>query len=588
MGLVAPRTTYSWVTLNNADFGLYMNVESIDAQMLKRWLNPVHIYSSDCYLADLTYSQSSCIEANYGDGNRSTLNAAIAVSVLDGETWWTEVNKVANMTQVINLMATDIYTSNWDGYTDVVQNNYYIVFDDTGKLRIVPWGQDSTFPMQEDAQLDWLGEGPAFRNFGNQERSVMLRKCVAYAPCQSLLVQAQVAVKNKVATLDIPGFKNKVASIINNTYISKETRSNPDVNNAIYWQNWLDQFFPQRTAALTVFLKKRAPESPALSMNGPSTIGGTLTAEASTWDYTSELSYQWLRNSQPIANATGRNYVTSVADANSVISVRVRATKASFPAATSTSMGVLVIDPRLPGAFLTGEARVGVPLVGGPIASGGATVTYRWFINGSSISGETSSTYSPRPEDHKKSISLLTTVTQPGYAVAITSSPSKVVQGGLMTKPQVSVSGIAVTGNQLTAVTQVPSMTKASYQWLRNGKAIANAIGASYRLTSTDFRATVSARVTFTRVGYLAKTPDPSIIGSGRVNQTLSVRTGTWDSGVKLSFQWLRDGANIPGATGKTYRLTTSDRRKEIVLRVRATMIGFETVTIDSRALIVR
>jgi spore coat protein CotH len=133
MGLVAPRTTYSWVTLNNADFGLYMNVESIDAQMLKRWLNPVHVYSSNCYLADLTYYQSGCYDTNYGDSNRTDLNAAIAVSVLDGEQWWTAVNKIADMNSVINLMATDIYTSNWDGYTDVVQNNYYIVFDDTGK-----------------------------------------------------------------------------------------------------------------------------------------------------------------------------------------------------------------------------------------------------------------------------------------------------------------------------------------------------------------------------------------------------------------------------------------------------------------------
>jgi hypothetical protein len=305
MGLVAPRTTYSWVTLNNADFGLYMNVESIDAQMLKRWLNPVHVYSSNCYLADITYSQSGCYDTNYGDSNRADLNAAIAVSVLNGQEWWTAVNKIADMTAVINLMATDIYTSNWDGYTDVVQNNYYIVFDDTGKLKIIPWGQDGTFPMQEDAQLDWLGRGPAFRNFGNQERSVMLRKCVAYTPCQAQLVRAQVAVKNKVATLDISGFKNKVASVINNAYISKETRSNSDVWSAIFWQDWLDTFFPQRTQALTAFLNTRSPEAPTLSMNGPSTVGSTLKAVASTWDYTATLSYQWLKNSQPIANATG-------------------------------------------------------------------------------------------------------------------------------------------------------------------------------------------------------------------------------------------------------------------------------------------
>ena len=604
MGLVAPRTTYSWVTLNNADFGLYMNVESIDAQMLKRWLNPVHVYSSDCYLQDLTYSQSDCFDTNYGSTDRTTFNAAVAVSVLNGETWWNEVNKVAHMDQVINLMATDLYTSNWDGYTDVVQNNYYIVFDDTGKLRIIPWGQDQAFPMQADAQLDFLGRGPAFRNFGNQERSVMLRKCVAYAPCQSQLVRAQVAVKDKVATLNIPAFKNKVASVINNAYISKETRSNPDVSSAAYWQNWLDQFFPMRTTALTTFLNTRNPEAPALSMNGPSTIGSTLVAEASTWDYTSTLSYQWLRNGQPISNATGTSYLTSLADANTLISVRVRATKPGRTTATSNSMAVLVNNPPLPSASIAGEPRVGVPIVGGPLADSTATVTYKWFLNGSAISGATGSTYTPLPEDHNKSISLLTTVTQAGYPVAISSSQTKIIQGGVIPKPTVTVLGSARTGKTLSSQVAISSPITASYQWLRNGKAISGGNKSSYTLTSADYKALVAVRVTLNRVGFdnatttstgvrvglgeLVKTPEPIISGTPRVNSTIKARIGSWDSGVKLSYQWLRDGANIPRATGTSYRLTTADRRAEITLRVRASKTGFETVTIDSRTVIGR
>ena len=159
MGVIAPRTTYSWVKVNGADFGLYMNVESVDSQMLKRWMTVNHLYSSNCYLADITPSQSGCYDTNYGDDNRSDLRAAIATSNLDGADWWREINKVADMTAVINLMATDIYTSNWDGYTDVVQNNYYLAFDTAGKFRIIPWGQDGAFPMDPSAQLDWLGRG---------------------------------------------------------------------------------------------------------------------------------------------------------------------------------------------------------------------------------------------------------------------------------------------------------------------------------------------------------------------------------------------------------------------------------------------
>jgi hypothetical protein len=458
--------------------------------------------------------------------------------------------------------------------------------------------------MQEDAQLDFLGRGPAFRNFGNQERSVMLRKCVAYAPCQSQLVKAQVAVKDKVATLNIPGFKNKVASVINNAYISKETRSNPDVSSAAYWQNWLDQFFPMRTAALTAFLNTRNPEAPALSMNGPSTIGSTLVAEASTWDYTATLSYQWLRNGQSISNATGASYVTTLADANTLISVRVRANKTSKTPATSTSIAVLVNNPRLPSAYLTGEARVGVPFVGGPLADSTSTVTYKWFINGSAISGATGSSYTPLPEDNKKSISLLTTVTQVGYPVAISSSSTKIIQSGLIAKPSVSVLGTAKTGSKLSAQIAVTAPNSASYQWLRNGKAISGGTKSTYTLSSADYKASIALRVTLSRVGYenavttskgvkvalgeLLKTPEPVLSGTPRVNSTITARVGSWDSGVKLSYQWLRDGVNIPRATAASYRLTAADRRAELTLRVRATKTGFETITIDSRTIIGR
>lgn len=604
MGLVAPRTTYSWVTVNNADFGLYMNIEAIDGQMLKRWLKPVHVYSSNCYLADLTYSQSWCFDTNYGDTNRADLNAAIAVSVYDGATWWTEVNKIADMTSVINLMATDIYTSNWDGYTDVVQNNYYIVFDDTGKLKFIPWGQDGTFPMEADAQLDWLGRGPAYRNFGNQERSVMLRKCVAYDPCKKLLIKAQVAVKDKVATLGIPAFKNKVASVINSAYISHDYRSNTDVGTATFWQNWLDQFFPKRTASLTEFLKTLNPEAPELSVTGSDAVGSTLKVTAVNWDYTTTLNYQWMRNSVAIPNQTGITYVTTSADAGALISVKVLATKTSKPSATSSSVPILVIRPALPSASLNGVARVGTPIAGGPLAQPSATVSYRWLSNGKIIPGATTSTYTPTFRDYKKSLALRTTVIQEGFPTSVTTSPSKIVGYGLLPKPSISVSGTARTGSRLTIKATTSALATTTYQWLRNGKVITGATKSSYTLQSADYKASITAKVTSSKAGYftrsatslalkvgigqLAKTPDPSIVGIPSVNNTLTARVGTWDSGVILSYQWIRDGANISKATGKSYRLTALDKKAEIAVRVKAVKVGFESLTIDSTPIVIR
>ena len=598
MGVIAPRTTYSWLTLNNVDFGLYANVESVDNQMLKRWVTAKHVYSSNCYLADLTYYQSACYDTNYGDSNRSDLNSAIAVSTLDGEAWWTAVNKVADMDAVIKLMATDIYTSNWDGYTDVVQNNYYIVFDLEGKLKIIPWGQDGAFPMDAAAQLDFLGQGPAYRGFGNQQRSVMLRKCVAYDPCQSLLVKAQVVAKNKADEIDMIGFKNKVAAVINSTYISRETRSNADVGSAIYWQNWLNTFFPMRTNSLTNFLKTRKPEAPTLALTGEPTPGSTLTASASTWDFTSAIGYQWLKNNQVISGAIGSTYLVKDADDAGLISVRATTTKTGQVPASTTSSQLLVSNPRAAVASIRGDAKVGAVLTAYPLATPSTVITYSWSRAGKAISGATSSTYTPTTLDYLKTITVTTTVSQTGYAKVVTTSPPLSIEAGDIVPPPVAIAGTPSMGNTLLINAEIPYGMKASFQWLRDGVAISGGTRSYYVIKSFDVEHSLTARVAFSKTGYikkevstgavtvskgvLTKTPVPVISGIAALAKSLSANTGTWDTGVKVTYVWLRDGQPIVGTMSKMRRLTLEDVGRRISFQVTASKPGFESVILTS------
>ena len=594
MGITAPRTTYSWVKVNGADFGLYMNVESIDSQMLKRWMTVRHLYSSNCYLADITPSQSGCYDTNYGDDDRSDLRAAIATSSFDGADWWREINKVADMTAVINLMATDIYTSNWDGYTDVVQNNYYLAFDTAGKFRIIPWGQDGAFPMDPSAQLDWLGRGPAYRNFGNQQRSVILRKCVAYAPCASLLIKAQVKVKEKAEQLDMPGFKNKIAAVINTAYITQETRANSDIWSARYWQDWLDTFFPMRTAALTDFLKTRAPEAADLTVTGEPKLGSTLTANAISWDFTSTLSYQWLRDGANIPNASTNNYSLTETDLGKNISVKVTTSKANFSSAFVSSTPVFVTNPKASAAAIAGSGTVGSTLTATPSESALTRVTYRWLRAGKTITGATGSTYTPTSLDYLKAISVTTTVTQNGFPVTTTTSPAVVIKAGTIPSPDLGIAGSPVMARTLLLTATVPYGTKATYQWLNDGVPIPSSSGSSYRVKAVDVGKNISVRVTLTKTAYnplvlftdsvligpgtQTKQPTVSITGLTRVTKTLSGVTGSWDTSVKLTYQWLRDGQPIPGAIAKTYKLTTSDLYKAISFRVTSTKAGYTTV----------
>jgi hypothetical protein len=603
MGVIAPRTTYSWVTLNGADFGLYMNVESIDAQMLKRWVTPKHLYSSNCYGADLTWYQSYCYDTNYGDTNRSDLQAAVNVSQFDGLQWWTEVNKVADMTEVINLMATDIYTSNWDGYTDVVQNNYFMVFDTAGKLKIIPWGEDGAFPMDPSAQSFWDGNGPAFRGWGNGQRSVMLRKCVAYEPCKLLLTKAEVAAKLKADQMNLPDFKNKVAAVINTAYISDETRSNPDVGAAFWWQSWLDSFFPARNQSLTSYLQSRSPDAPDLSVTGTPLVGKVLTATGSTYDYTATLTYQWLRDGQPIANATAATYLLMGADDTHLVSCSLSSTKGILPAATTTSTPQLISSSKAPNASIIGNPVVGGILTASPDANDITQVSYKWLRAGKTIAGANGNIYTPVVADLGKAITVTTTVTQLGYPKNITTSNAVVVASGTMTTPTITVFGNPIMNQTLFSNMTTDDGVKATYQWLRDAVAIPGATRYQYALKVDDIGHTIAVRSVFSKTGYttitkssagvlaleatIATSTTPVISGVLKVGKTISATTGAWDSGVRFNYQWFRNGVAVSGATTKTYKTISLDLGKTMTVAIVATKPGYTSINLTSAAVVI-
>ncbi|MDO9495861.1 MAG: carboxypeptidase-like regulatory domain-containing protein [Nocardioides sp.] len=67
----------------------------------------------------------------------------------------------------------------------------------------------------------------------------------------------------------------------------------------------------------------------------------------------------------------------------------------------------------------------------------------------------------------------------------------------------------------------------------------------------------------------------PTLSGAPLVGAVLSVQSGAWTTaGVSFTYQWLRNGAEIDGATGSTRTLALSDRGAVISARVTATKAG--------------
>lgn len=80
------------------------------------------------------------------------------------------------------------------------------------------------------------------------------------------------------------------------------------------------------------------------------------------------------------------------------------------------------------------------------------------------------------------------------------------------------------------------------------------------------------------------------INGTKKVGQTVSVHATEWLAGsypttrATMTFQWKRNGAAIPGATGRTYKLVAADRGKNLTVTATAKLYGYQTGSTTSKA----
>lgn len=175
--------------------------------------------------------------------------------------------------------------------------------------------------------------------------------------------------------------------------------------------------------------------------------------------------------------------------------------------------------------------------------------------------------------------------------------------GTLSPSPTPTIVGTARVGSTLSVTTGTwgPEPVSVSRQWLRNGSPISGATATTYRVAAADRGARLSVRVTASKDGYASATrtsaetadvaagtlspaPTPTISGRAKVRSTLTAKAGTWGPApVKLTYQWLRNGAAIRGATTSRYKLVTADRGKRISVRVTGSKAGYTTLSMTSK-----
>jgi spore coat protein H len=144
-GIPTPRSTHAWVTLNGRKLGLYVLIEGFNKRFLKQHFEDV---SGNLYDGGFLQDINSDLSVNSGKNkeDKSDLEALFrAAADRDVRKAFQWLPKMLDMERFYSLMALDIMTSNWDGYT--MKHNNYRLFHDmkADRFIFIPHGMDQMF-----------------------------------------------------------------------------------------------------------------------------------------------------------------------------------------------------------------------------------------------------------------------------------------------------------------------------------------------------------------------------------------------------------------------------------------------------------
>jgi uncharacterized protein YceK len=202
-GVPAPRTSFADVYVNGHDYGMHLNLETIDDQALERMFGTTfdavhqHLYEGEDG-TDVIPGDATAFEVDEGDeANIADLEALIAaVNGSGAEPWSTRVAPVADLAEMTRMWALEKYVGQWDGYSGETgggaqPNNYYLYDDALGTFKMIPWGTDETF--ESDKHLAFDGQA-----------GVLFDKCLEDQACADRYWESLSAVLATAKSLDLP------------------------------------------------------------------------------------------------------------------------------------------------------------------------------------------------------------------------------------------------------------------------------------------------------------------------------------------------------------------------------------------------
>lgn len=358
----------------------------------------------------------------------------------------------------------------------------------------------------------------------------------------------------------------------------------------------------------------------ALAIAGAAQVGATVSVDplAEQWSPAGlTFTYAWAAATVPatleeapvfvpVGGATSASFVVTPDLLGKLLAVTVTGTTTTGESARLVATGTA---PVVKGAIRSAPVPTvsGTPQVGKALKANAGTWTptaslsYQWFRSGAAISGATTSTYTLAGADLAKTITVAVTGSADGYApLTRTSAATAAVAAGTLTAPVPTLpTTVRVGATAKVTLGTWTAGTSFTYRWLVGGKAVTST-ASTYTPAAADQGKTLVVQVTGKQSGYTTVTkssaagvigvgkftvaPTPTITGTVRVGQTLTVHAGTWSPTATLAYQWRVNGVAISGAKASTFTLPTTVRGKQITVTVTGTRTGWTPTARTSAA----
>jgi hypothetical protein len=286
---------------------------------------------------------------------------------------------------------------------------------------------------------------------------------------------------------------------------------------------------------------------------------------------TAPLTYQWSKGAVAIAGATSATFPLTNLQASDAGNYAVVVTNAA--GSITSAAATLTVNPApLPPSITTQpqslSTTVGQSVSFSVVASGAVPLTYVWRKNSVSISGATAATFALN--NVRASDGADYTVVVSNAVGSITSSPATLLITAAAVGPSITTPPAATTvtaGQNVSFAVAVAGSAPFTYQWSKNGTAIAGATLATLTVTNAqatdaaDYSVIVTNSVTSVTSVAATLTVLPSAIlpAITMPPQSASITTGgtvafsvTATGSAPFTYQWQKDGASIAGSSAAT------------------------------------